>query len=237
MLAVNVRTRRRKLRPTARLAVANAGVSYAGATAWAGLPYRFEDPGDSSSKEWLRALVLALPKPLKRGKALFFSFSIVLRRSVCFSTSCRLMRRNPPDSPAGGRGAAAAASGLAGALAAEASSSTLLCDLRRPVKRPSPGLPMARRCVCACAFACCLKRTAQLSHVRGERRGSEARDCGAAGLGTMGRGGAVAVGSERGRGCWGGGRAVLAASPVSNNAARCTAQCRCGCGCNWGAAA
>ena len=31
MLAVNVRTRRRKLRPTAGLAVANAGVSYAGA--------------------------------------------------------------------------------------------------------------------------------------------------------------------------------------------------------------
>jgi hypothetical protein len=34
MLAVNVRTRRGKLRPTARLAVTNAGVSYAGATAW-----------------------------------------------------------------------------------------------------------------------------------------------------------------------------------------------------------
>jgi hypothetical protein len=43
------------------------------------------------------------------------------------------------------------------ALAAETSSSTLLCDLRRPVKRPSPGLPMTRRCVCLCG---CLKRTA-----------------------------------------------------------------------------
>jgi hypothetical protein len=51
MLAVNVRTRRRKLRPTAGLAVTNAGVSYAGATAWTRLPYRFEDPGDSSSND------------------------------------------------------------------------------------------------------------------------------------------------------------------------------------------
>lgn len=51
MLAVNVRTTCRKLRPTARLAVTNAGVSYAGATAWARVPYRFEDPGDSSSNE------------------------------------------------------------------------------------------------------------------------------------------------------------------------------------------
>lgn len=36
MLAVNVRTRRRKLRPTAGLAITNAGVSYAGAitSAW-----------------------------------------------------------------------------------------------------------------------------------------------------------------------------------------------------------
>lgn len=51
MLAVNVRTRGRKLRPTARLAVTNAGVSYAGATAWTMLPYRFEDPGDSSSND------------------------------------------------------------------------------------------------------------------------------------------------------------------------------------------
>ena len=64
MLAVNVRTRRRKLRPTARLAVANAGVSYAGATAWARLPYRFEDPGESSSNDCWRALLLALPKPV-----------------------------------------------------------------------------------------------------------------------------------------------------------------------------
>jgi hypothetical protein len=35
MLAVNVRTRRRKLRPTAGLAVTNARVSSAGATAGA----------------------------------------------------------------------------------------------------------------------------------------------------------------------------------------------------------
>jgi len=143
MLAVNVRTRGRKLRPTAGLAVTNAGVSCAGATAWArGVPYRFEDPGDSSSYESWRAFELVLPKPLKRGKALFFSFSMVLRRSVCFSTSWRLMRRKPPESAAGAGGVAT--SGLAGAAVAAMSSSTLLCDFLRPVKRPSPGLPMAR---------------------------------------------------------------------------------------------
>ena len=142
MLAVNVRTRGRKLRPTARLAVTNAGVSYAGATAWTRLPYRFEDPGDSSSNEWLRALLPAPPKPLKRGKADFFSFSIVFLRSVCFSTSCRLMRRKPPESAAGG--GAGATSGLAGAPPVDMSSSTLLCDFLRPVKSPRPGLPMVR---------------------------------------------------------------------------------------------
>lgn len=153
MLAVNVRTRRGKLRPTAGLAVTNAGVSYAGAmrTAWARLPYRFEDPGESSSKDWLRALLLALPKPLKRGNLDDgFSFSIVLRRSCILSTSARLIRRKPPASPAAagaGAGAGAATSGLAGAPLAATSSRTWLCDFLRPVKRPSPGLPIARLCV------------------------------------------------------------------------------------------
>lgn len=142
MLAVNVRTRRRKLRPTAGLAVTNAGVSYAGATAWARLPYRFEDPGESSSNDCWRALLLALPKPLKRGNVDFFSFSIVFLRSWMRSTSGRLIRRKPPDSPAGGAGAAT--SGLAGAPLPAMSSSTLLCDFLRPVKSPSPGLPIAR---------------------------------------------------------------------------------------------
>jgi len=94
-------------------------------------------------------LLAPLPKPEKRGKALFFSFSIVFRRSAVAVTSCRLMRRKPPDSPAGGAGAGAAAaaaaavaSGLAGAPLPAMSSSTLLCDFLRPVKRPSPGLPI-----------------------------------------------------------------------------------------------
>lgn len=72
----------------------------------------------------------------------------------------------------------------------------------------------------------------QLSHVRGERRGSEASGRGAAG--TMGCG-AVRCGGQRARTGLLGRRAGGAASPVSNNAARCTAQDRCGC--NWGAAA
>jgi hypothetical protein len=77
-----------------------------------------------------------LPKPLKRGNLELFSFSIVLRRSFALSTSLRDMRRKPPESASAGAGA----SGLAGA--AVASSSTLLCDLRRAVKSPSPGLTM-----------------------------------------------------------------------------------------------
>lgn len=100
------------------------------------MAYRFEDPGDSSSNEFTRPFP-CVPKVLKRANLdVDFSRSIVLRRSLAFSTSVRLIRRNAPAS------AGPVPSGLGVVSAAATSSSALLVDFRRPVKRPRPGFPI-----------------------------------------------------------------------------------------------
>lgn len=102
--------------------------------------YRFEDPGDSSSKEWFRPLFPALPNVLKRGNLDdVFSFSCIFLRSFAFSTSVLLSSRKPPESAFGAGPGAAAVSGL---VETSTSSNALPWDLRRAVKRPSDGLTM-----------------------------------------------------------------------------------------------
>jgi len=97
---------------------------------------RFDDPGDSSSTDWLRFLLPGWPKPAKRGNLDDDDFSCVLRCSFAFSTSVLLSSRKPPASVG-----AAVVSGLV-EEGSGTSSMTLPCDLRRAVKRPRPGLPI-----------------------------------------------------------------------------------------------
>lgn len=207
MLAVNVRTRRRKLRPTAGLAVANAGVSYAGARKdrmdRVALPLR--GPWRLILKGVVASLGACAAKAAEARKGALLLLLHCLAPLGLLLDLLPAHEAEPTRLAGRGQGCRGGSSVRArGRIGGGNFLQHIALRLAAPCEEAQPRLAHGAAVrVRAFSFALCLKRTAlscglraAISCTRGAA-GSEASGRGAAGLGTMGRGGALRCGGQR----------------------------------------